>query len=166
MWKGWLSRHLEKSKESGYIHLLFRWKLRVSSQDWPTSGRIINVLDLTWSAGAIPTPCWPPLMPVTAFLLHLAHLCPSELPIHLEVGISLNVSTYWLSLRPDWCIIPSSLHTQRYEAPPTLRSNNEQHQHCIHGLSFNWSNKRKVWQRHWKLWINILVLYLETLLEM
>ena len=149
MWKGWLSRHLEKSKESGYIHLLFRWKLRVSSQDWPTSGRIINVLDLTWSAGAIPTPCWPPLMAVTAFLL--------------LVFVPLSSLFTWRWGSPSMCLPTDSVWGQTGASSPAhcthrgtnllqlsdLIMNNTNIVY-IHGLSFNWSNKRKVWQRHWK----------------
>ena len=62
-WKGWVSGHLEMSKQKWVLHLLYcSSKLRVRLQEWPTSSALRGIkidYELTWSAWASPTPCWP-----------------------------------------------------------------------------------------------------------
>ena len=90
------------------------------------------VKDLTWSAGASPTPCWPPLMLMKAALLHLAvpslslqALCSPEdegLPqcVHLLAQWIWNYSssgihTYMLTVR-----FPAlHMHTQKADCAIT-----------------------------------------------
>ena len=81
--------------------LLFRWKTQSRGYVCTIGQLSLHWMigaGLVWCAGASPTlPCWPPSMLVTAspFILQL-YLYLSELPLHLGVSVSLNVSTFSL----------------------------------------------------------------------
>ena len=80
MWKGWVSGHWEKSKQSGYVHLLYcSSDGRIKAEE--TSARLVNFLctgRIMIGAGldvvcwSIWTPCWPPSILMTASSSDLA----------------------------------------------------------------------------------------------
>ena len=71
-------------------------KPRVCLQDWPT-GRIMIGAGLEVVCWGINwTPCWPPPILILLRILQF-HLCLSNLPLHLRMRVSLNMSTSWLS---------------------------------------------------------------------
>ena len=80
---------------------IVRLVLSAALVNFHCTGRIIvgPGLDMVDLLGKLRSPpCWPPLMLVTASLLHLQfHLCLSKLPLHLRMRVSFNVSTSRLS---------------------------------------------------------------------